>query len=101
MPRDRQYIPEVWHAHASTRADNTLVQLANVQCPKYTRKVILSQTDIDAVPLVVAQLSAAENVRALMRGLLQLAPADRMTCDAAMDHIFCERDGADRIRGRR
>ena len=27
VPRDRQYIQEAWHAHATTPADNTLVQL--------------------------------------------------------------------------
>jgi hypothetical protein len=64
------------------------LSVGNRPHPTNTRTGILSQAGIDAVPLVVAQASAPENCGALVRGLLQLAPADRVTCDAAMGLIF-------------
>ena len=48
------------------------------------------QGEFDAVPLFVAAVSAPGSFRALTRGLLQLAPDERMTGDAAMRHPFFE-----------
>ena len=49
---------------------------------------IAFQETINAAPLVVAAVSSPDSVRALVHGLFQLAPDDRMTCGAAMDHPF-------------
>ena len=48
------------------------------------------QREFDAVPLSVAAVSAPGSFRALVRGLLQLAPDERITGDAAMRHPFVE-----------
>ena len=48
----------------------------------------LLESTFDAVPVGVAAVSKPANFRALVRGLLQLAPDERMTGRAAMDHLF-------------
>ena len=51
---------------------------------------------LDAVPLAI---SAPENFPAMVRGLLQLAPNERMARRVAMDHSTLQR--GHRVRGRR
>ena len=46
----------------------------------------LAKREFDAAPLFVAAASAPDNLHGLVRGLLQLAPDERMTCDAALGH---------------
>ena len=79
--------------HAFTRRWRAHVQNApspeGVGCLTYEPDAIL-QREFDAVPLFVAAVSAPGSFRALVRGLLQLAPDERMTGDAAMRHPFFE-----------
>jgi hypothetical protein len=80
--------------HAFTSRWQAHVQ--NVPSPEGVRYLTyyepdaILQAEFDAVPLFVAAVSAPCNFRALKRGLLQLAPDERMTGDAAMRHPFFE-----------
>ena len=57
------------------------------------------QGEADAVPLAVAAVSRPVHFRALLRGLLQLAPDERMTYENVMYSLFCDQAGAHRVRG--
>ena len=51
-------------------------------------RVNVARRDLTQRRLCVAAALAQDSVRALVRGMLQLAPDARMTCGAAMDHLF-------------
>ena len=73
-----------WQAHVQSVPSG-----GGVGCLACEPDAIL-QGEFDAVPLLVAAVSAPGNFRARKRGLLQLAPDERMTGDAAMRHPFFE-----------
>ena len=71
----------LWDTHTNRSPVFGGIAVSNVLIPNAQ-----TQSKADAVPLVVAGVSSPDRFRALVHGLLQLAPDDRMTCRAAVIH---------------